>query len=46
VADAARARHEVHNEPTTRAEAEREIVGFVNRVSAASGPEAAVASAG
>ena len=39
-------RHEVHNEPTTRAEAEQEIVAFVSRVSAPSGPEAAVASAG
>lgn len=28
-------RHEVHNEPTTRAEAEREIVEFAERVSAA-----------
>lgn len=39
-------RHEVHNEPTTRAEAEREITTFLARVSAGSGPEAAVASAG
>jgi alpha-beta hydrolase superfamily lysophospholipase len=39
-------RHEVHNESTTRAEAEREITEFVARVSAGSGPEAAVASAG
>lgn len=39
-------RHEVHNEPTTRHEAEREITEFVARVSAASGPEAAVARAG
>ena len=38
-------RHEVHNEPTTRAEVEREIAAFVARVSAA-GPESAVASAG
>ena len=29
-------RHEVHNEPTTRAEAEREITDFVMRVSAGS----------
>jgi len=39
-------RHEVHNEPTTRAEAEGEITAFLARVSAGSGPEAAVRSAG
>lgn len=41
-------RHEVHNEPTTRAEAEREIVEHVTRISdhtpartpARKGPEA------
>lgn len=31
-------RHEVHNEPTTRAEVEREITAFVNRVSTGSDP--------
>ena len=30
-------RHEVHNEPTTRAEAEREIVDFATRVTAPAG---------